>query len=71
MTQVLNKTPHLHPFSTGGRPIELTNAVAQCQNCKGISSYDAMDAYERKPLRCHSCGGALKLYGEVNLGKAA
>lgn len=61
-----------HPFSTPGRIIRYVDAIAQCQRCKQTTSYDAVDAYERKPLICQSgpdpkspCGGELKLYGQV------
>ena len=54
-----------HPFSTTNRPIPFINAVAQCEKCKGTSSYDATDAYEGRELKCRSCGGRLKLYAQV------
>lgn len=57
-----------HPFSTNNQRIPYVDAIAQCTKCKGTSSYDTQDAYLRRELRCHSCGGLLKLYAEVRLG---
>ena len=57
--------PFVQPFSTPEHPIAYIDALAQCVKCKQTSSYDSVDAYEKKPLECHSCGGRLKLYAQV------
>lgn len=59
-----------HPFSTPNRRIPYMDAIAQCDDCKQTSSYDAVDAYEQRPLVC-KCGGRLKLYAQVPLGSPA
>ena len=66
-----------HPFSTKERNIRYVDAIAQCEKCLQTVSYDAVDAYEGRPLECtagqlpNRCGGRLKLYSQVPIGQAA
>ena len=49
------------PMNPAFKPLQYSNSIAQCRECKTVSTYDTLDVLISSDRTCR-CGGKLKFF---------